>query len=493
MKPEIIPYQPEVDLVLDDSVGERRPHLPVYQETHEVNGVQFWKTEDIPLSRRNFIYRPCLPNPLFTELGYCTTEYPFDTSGVNIQDRSYGMSVLRGENSVVSVRAKDGWRTARSDVCIKEGDVYWEVEVLNVGNGSGSSSGSGTGSGSSSNVDVDVDVDKGSVQQRRQFLNSSAHVRVGISRREASLEGPVGFDSYGYGLRDFSLESIHDGQLEQVLARAPLKNGDRLGFLVSLPSVEAGSASAGVHREADRSACVARPGARSAGGVGVARAQEAEACRCDEHGLPAGAAGGHRPRQRGAGPHTHPVQEPAILRGHGLREDHEARVLLLGQARAGGVLPPGGLLRGCVSERGVPGQGVRGGETLPAAVQRAAIQREVLLRVLEARPGGRRGPGGGAHRRQAPEGAHPAEQVREQQQAGLLPDDQLLQGRCRETSHHPQRAAPPARSHRRSRPARRCARRPLQTPDRRRSGLGHSRRDRRRGESEVEVKHESKK
>lgn len=238
MKPEIIPYQPEVDLVLDDSVGERRPHLPVYQETHEVNGVQFWKTEDIPLSRRNFIYRPCLPNPLFTELGYCTTEYPFDTSGVNIQDRSYGMSVLRGENSVVSVRAKDGWRTARSDVCIKEGDVYWEVEVLNVGNGSGSSSGSGTGSGSSSNVDVDVDVDKGSVQQRRQFLNSSAHVRVGISRREASLEGPVGFDSYGYGLRDFSLESIHDGQLEQVLARAPLKNGDRLGFLVSLPSVE---------------------------------------------------------------------------------------------------------------------------------------------------------------------------------------------------------------------------------------------------------------
>ena len=70
-------------------------------------------------------------------------------------------------------------------------------------------------------------------------MNSSAHVRIGITRREASLEGPVGFDSYGYGVRDFSLESIHDGQLQQILDKVPmLKNGDRLGFLVKLPSMD---------------------------------------------------------------------------------------------------------------------------------------------------------------------------------------------------------------------------------------------------------------
>lgn len=222
MRPEFIPYQPETDLVyLESGKGhERRPKLPAYQETHDLNNVRYVKTEDIPLNRRNFVYRPCLPNPLFTELGYCTTEYPFDVSGINIQDRSDGMSLLTGSNDTVGVMDTNGWRTARSDVCIKEGCAYWEVEIINNG-------------------ESESCLETSSVQQRRQFMNSSAHVRIGITRREASLEGPVGFDSYGYGVRDFSLESIHDGQLQQILEKVPmLKNGDRLGFLVKLPSME---------------------------------------------------------------------------------------------------------------------------------------------------------------------------------------------------------------------------------------------------------------
>ncbi|KAL3230468.1 hypothetical protein RNJ44_00917 [Nakaseomyces bracarensis] len=223
MRPEFIPYQPETDLVYLDSKKrseERRPKLPAYQETHQLDDVSYVKTEDIPLNRRNFVYRPCLPNPLFTELGYCTTEYPFDVSGVSIQDRSDGISLVSGANHTVGVTQSNGWRTARSDVCIKEGSAYWEVEVVNNG-------------------ECEESLETSSVQQRRQFMNSSAHIRLGITRREASLEGPVGFDSYGYGVRDFSLESIHDGKLQQVLSKAPmLKKGDRLGFLVKLPSME---------------------------------------------------------------------------------------------------------------------------------------------------------------------------------------------------------------------------------------------------------------
>lgn len=220
MRPEFIPYQPETDFVYLDAVEERRPKLPACQQTYERNGVQYVRTEDIPLNRRNFVYRPCLPNPLFTELGYCTTEYPFDCSGINIQDRSDGVCLAQGTNSTLGVDDTQGWRTARSDVCIKEGSAYWEVEIVNNGV-------------------CEDDLENSSAQQKRQFLNSSAHVRLGITRREASLEGPVGFDSYGYGVRDVSLESIHDGRLQQVLEKAPmLKNGDRLGFLVQLPSME---------------------------------------------------------------------------------------------------------------------------------------------------------------------------------------------------------------------------------------------------------------
>lgn len=62
-------------------------------------------------------------------------------------------------------------------------------------------------------------------------------MRFGISRREASLECPVGSDGYGYGLRDFSLESIHGGKMYQSIPAGEIKAGERLGFLLHLPPI----------------------------------------------------------------------------------------------------------------------------------------------------------------------------------------------------------------------------------------------------------------
>ncbi|EDO17637.1 hypothetical protein Kpol_1004p9 [Vanderwaltozyma polyspora DSM 70294] len=226
MKVGIIPYQKDADFVYKDStINESKPSLPILHETHgyiyDDRNLRFLKPEDIPLNKRNFIYRPCSANPLFTELGYACTEYPFDHPGMNMMDRSDGISLIEGSNNIICVKDSLGWRTSRCDVCIKEGSCYWEVEVMKGGLPS---------------IDDDSNM---TLQRKKELFNTTPHLRIGISRREATLESPVGFDSYGYSIRDISLESIHDGKISQVLSSTEsLKKGDRMGFLLTLPSFE---------------------------------------------------------------------------------------------------------------------------------------------------------------------------------------------------------------------------------------------------------------
>lgn len=223
MKLGIIPYQ-EADIVRGDTADQKRPRFPAVQKTHEVeisehDSLEFVKPEDIPLNRRNFMYRPCAANPDFRELGYCCTEYPFEGTGMDVMDRSDGVSLIQSGNDTVSVGESLGWRSARCDVAVKEGTAYWEVEVVRGG--------------------MEKPFDEGtSLQRKKDVLNSIPHLRIGICRREASLEAPTGCDSYGYGIRDYTLESIHEGEIKQTLKAGTLKPGDRLGFLLNLPSLE---------------------------------------------------------------------------------------------------------------------------------------------------------------------------------------------------------------------------------------------------------------
>ncbi|SCV05505.1 LANO_0H08966g1_1 [Lachancea nothofagi CBS 11611] len=215
MKFVTIPYQPDTDFVRrGETLDSLRPHLPASSEIDD----NLIKPEDIPLNRRNFIYTPCSANVLFKTLKYTTSEYPFDVAGFNYMDRADDLCVSQNSNEIVGVQEPLGWRTARCDACIKEGTVYWEVEVLKDGG---------------------LEVPPGgSLKLLKDKVNSMPHVRVGISRREASLECPVGFDLYGYGIRNVSLESIHDGKMKQTLPQCQVKAGDRLGFILHLPSME---------------------------------------------------------------------------------------------------------------------------------------------------------------------------------------------------------------------------------------------------------------
>ncbi|GMM55329.1 Bre2 protein [Maudiozyma humilis] len=214
MKIGIIAHQKD-DFIVKE--GSDRPAFPEFQSTYD----GYSKPHDTPLNKRNFVYTPCAPIKEFTQLGYCNTEYPYPGAGFNTMDRSDGLSMKNGTNDTVGVMDTMGWRSGRSDVCIKEGTSYWEIEVVK--------------GGSTPQQDEGEDTLKG-----KESIDHSPHLRFGVTRREAGLEAPVGFDSYGYGIRDEALESVHEGKLVKQLNSngMKLKVGDRIGLMLTLPTRE---------------------------------------------------------------------------------------------------------------------------------------------------------------------------------------------------------------------------------------------------------------
>jgi len=64
--------------------------------------------------------------------------------------------------------------------------------------------------------------------------HGNAHVRVGWGRREANIDGPVGMDGYGYGIRDVGGEKVHISR-PKPYAKVGFKTGDVVGCFIHLP------------------------------------------------------------------------------------------------------------------------------------------------------------------------------------------------------------------------------------------------------------------
>jgi COMPASS component BRE2 len=67
--------------------------------------------------------------------------------------------------------------------------------------------------------------------------DSKAHVRVGLARKEASLEAPVGFDGYSYGLRDVTGQKLNLSRPKHFMDTG-FKSGDTIGMLIELPLLD---------------------------------------------------------------------------------------------------------------------------------------------------------------------------------------------------------------------------------------------------------------
>ena len=103
---------------------------------------------------------------------------------------------------------------ARANVGVREGKWYWECKIL-----SGVKPADQDGPSSTAG-------------------DSGGHVRIGFSRREASLDTPVGFDAYSYGLRDVAGQKVHMSRPKDFMSTGEqICEGDVVGLEISLPSL----------------------------------------------------------------------------------------------------------------------------------------------------------------------------------------------------------------------------------------------------------------
>lgn len=169
---------------------------------YTVNGQNFYMYDDLPLNRRGYKYKPCRANGLLKSNLYLTGDYPPYGIRVDYFDRSPGVAC---SEDMTGVTTQHGWLSARSNIGIREGTYYFEFDIVNANNSS-----------------------------------DKSHVRVGLARKEAALEAPVGFDGYGYCLRDLTGQKITLSRPKPFMPEemGGFSSGDTIGMVVELPSLK---------------------------------------------------------------------------------------------------------------------------------------------------------------------------------------------------------------------------------------------------------------
>ncbi|KAI9681539.1 MAG: hypothetical protein M1817_002824 [Caeruleum heppii] len=183
--------------------------------------IQFYETSEHVYNRKGFRYTHCVADPLFpSSLYYRQTETEPFHPRINYEDSS---SHILFDSLGTQITTDKGFRMARANVSVREGRWYWECKIT-----SGIPSSSQTPS-------EETDVPNGDNPKEPR-----GHVRVGFARREATLDAPVGFDAYSYGLRDVSGQKVHMSRPVDFLPPGPdadIREGDVIGLEIQLPSL----------------------------------------------------------------------------------------------------------------------------------------------------------------------------------------------------------------------------------------------------------------
>ena len=158
-------------------------------------------------NKKNFHYTHCIADPAFPSMFYYrqTEPEPF-AAHMSFEDTA---SHVLFDRTGTHVTSKKGFRMARANVAVRDGRWYWECKVTQ-----GILKERGTGD-----------------------PESHGHVRVGWARREASLDAPVGFDAYSYGIRDVAGQKVHLSRPKDFFPPGEdLREGDVIGLEIQLPS-----------------------------------------------------------------------------------------------------------------------------------------------------------------------------------------------------------------------------------------------------------------
>lgn len=109
------------------------------------------------------------------------------------------------------VTTNKGFRMAKANVGIREGRWYWECKIT-------------SGIPNSAAKPATEDEARG-------------HVRMGWARREATLDAPVGYDAYSYGLRDVAGQKVFMSRPKDFFPEGEdIREGDVIGMEINLPS-----------------------------------------------------------------------------------------------------------------------------------------------------------------------------------------------------------------------------------------------------------------
>ncbi|KAL2024578.1 hypothetical protein VTK56DRAFT_7621 [Thermocarpiscus australiensis] len=185
---------------------------PVFTSHHEVQDaegrtIEFFETSDHVYNKKNFHYTHCIADPAFPSMFYYrNTEPPSFSAHMSFEDAASHMFFDR---EGIHVTSDKGFRMCRANVAVREGRWYWECKIT-----------------------------RGILSKRNEGdLESHGHVRVGWARREASLDAPVGFDAYSYGLRDVAGQKVHMSRPKDFFPPGEdIKEGDVIGLEIQLPS-----------------------------------------------------------------------------------------------------------------------------------------------------------------------------------------------------------------------------------------------------------------
>lgn len=163
-------------------------------------------------NRKGFRYIHCIADPAFPSSQYhrSSETEPYGPR-FNFEDAS---SHILFDIDGKAITSEKGFRMARANVGAREGRWYWECKIL------------------SGVRPLNQD------QNTEPTNDEGGHVRIGWARREASLDTPVGFDAYSYGLRDVSGQRVH---MSRPTDFAPNNisfcEGDVIGLEINLPSL----------------------------------------------------------------------------------------------------------------------------------------------------------------------------------------------------------------------------------------------------------------
>ncbi|KAI0100993.1 hypothetical protein GGR51DRAFT_337384 [Nemania sp. FL0031] len=196
---------------------------PIFTHHHDVPApdgsiLQFFETSEHVYNKKSYQYLHCIADPVFpSSFYYRQTEPEPYGPHISFEDASTHMFF---DQSGRHVTTDKGFRMARANVAVREGTWYWECKVnrgiLKSEPGTKNASGS-----------------KDAAYQPE----SHGHVRIGFARREASLDAPVGFDAYSYGLRDVAGQKVHMSRPKDFFPPGEdMREGDVIGLEIRLPS-----------------------------------------------------------------------------------------------------------------------------------------------------------------------------------------------------------------------------------------------------------------